>query len=321
MEPISPRALFAIALRHLGEKPKRVGPKRVVEFLQTSTSIPEDAQQFAECSRADLENARKAWGDALEVLEECGKHGITALALGDPHYPRRLEVLQENLTPFPSGYCPILYVKGQTKGLNAERAAAIIGTKTPSEFGRKKAREFGSALATEGVTIVSGLALGCDTEGHWGCIEARGCGVAVMAHGLDSVYPKANTDLAEALIAGGGCLISEYAPGTPPNKRWFWFRDRIQAGLSQLVIVIETPEWDGTMITADYAQKQEKTLACVTHPTGCADHLQIKGNSMLLKSGAAVGVSQPVDALRLLSKEKDVGNGNGGYAKSQLPIL
>jgi len=317
MKPISSRALFAIGLRRLGEK-----PKRVVEILQAGSSLPEDVQQFVECSRGDPEKAREAWGYALDVLEECGRHGITALALGDPHYPRRLEVLQENLSPLLSGYCPVLYFKGEANGLNAERAAAIIGTKAPSEFGRKKAREFGSALAAEGVTIVSGLALGCDTEGHWGCLDSRGCGVAVMAHGLDFIYPKANTDLADALIESGGCLISEYAPGTPPYRQSFGFRDRIQAGLSQMVIVIETPERDGTMITANFAQKQEKTLACVTHPASFADHQQIKGNSKLLNSGVAVGVSQPVDALRLLRiEEKGVGNGNGRYAKPQLHML
>jgi len=317
MKPISPRALFAIGLRRLGKK-----PKQVVEILQAGFPVPEDAQQFAGCLRSDPEKAHEAWDYALGVLEECGRHGVTALALGDPHYPRRLEILQENLSPLLSGYCPVLYFKGEANGLNAERAVAIIGTKAPSEFGRKKAREFGSALAAEGVTIVSGLALGCDTEGHWGCIEARGCGVAVMAHGLDRVYPKANTDLADALIESGGCLVSEYAPGTPPYRQSFGFRDRIQAGLSQMVIVIETPERDGTMITANFAQKQEKTLACITHPDGFADHQQIKGNSKLLKSGVAVGVSQPVDALRLLRiEEKSTSNENGRYAKSQFPML
>lgn len=313
MKPIYPRALFAIGLRRLGKK-----PKQVVEILQAGFPAPEDAQQFAECFCSDPEKARGAWGYALDVLEECDRHGITALALGDPHYPRRLEVLQENLSPLLSGYCPILYFKGEASGLNAERAAAIIGTKEPSEFGREKAREFGSALAAEGVTIVSGLALGCDTEGHWGCIDAGGCGVAVLAHGLDFVYPKANADLADALMASGGCLVSEYAPGTPPYRQSFGFRDRIQAGLSQMVIVVETPERDGTMITANFARKQGKTLACITHPIHCADQQHIKGNSMLLEWGA-VGVERPVEALRFLGNP--AGHGNGGHTKPQLSML
>ncbi|MDD9824499.1 MAG: DNA-processing protein DprA [Gammaproteobacteria bacterium] len=310
------RVQFAIGLRRLGEK-----PKRVVEILQSGNSLPGDERQFADFSRCGSDKARAAWDYASGVLEKCGRHGITALALGDSLYPRRLEALQENLSPVLGGYCPILYCKGEAGGLNADSAAAIVGTKEPSEFGRRRAREFGRVLATEGAVIVSGLALGCDTEGHRGCLEAKGCGVAVMAHGLDRVYPKANTDLAEALIAGGGCLVSEYAPGTPPYRQSFGFRDRIQAGLSQLVIVVETPEWDGTMITAKFARKQGKILACVAHPLHCVNHQPPKGNSLLLEQGA-ISLECPADAMSLLRFEEKGGReAHYGHGRTQLSIF
>lgn len=277
------RSKTAIALRELGTTPKK--PKEVVALLQ-GRKIPTSFQEFADFSYAHVAESRVAWDKAEEILNKCEDGGITAIALGDPLYPRRLKELQIGSQYSLCGFCPILFCKGSTAGLNAANTVAVVGTRTPTERGGEMARLIGRALAEKDVAVVSGLALGCDTEGHLGCLEAGGIGIAVLAHGLDQIYPKANTELAERLINGGGCLVSEYRPGIHPDRRKFAYRDRIQSGLSDAILVVETPEKDGTMQTADFAKRQGKALACVVYPATLMRLPQPAGNDLLLKKGA-----------------------------------
>ena len=330
----SNRAQFALALRKLSEM-----PKAVVEALR-STDPPDDRNQFMEflerhdsghmmarrmptIGAVELRTAAEAWDEAERTLEVCDKHGVVALAFGDPDFPKRLTALQIGGTKNDAslgGYCPILYCKGTVLALNSDRAVAIVGTREPTKFGRDKARAFGHGLADEGIVIVSGLARGCDTEAHRGCIDAKGVGVAVMAHGLDRVYPAENSDLADRLIASGGCLVSEYLPGTPPSRRSFGLRDRIQAGLSDFIIVIETPAQDGTMITVNFARKQHRRVGCLSHPERFASSAQVTGNSQLLsnKKDLAMPLRGPQDALRALRNE--IGETRNRAPSGRLPF-
>ena len=190
--------------------------------------------------------------------------------------------------------------------LNLDRAVAIIGTREPTSFGRRQAREFGRELGAEGIAIVSGLARGCDTEAHVGCVDdASGIGVAVMAHGLDRVYPPENESLAERLIDRRGCLVSEYPPGVPPTRRAFGFRDRIQAALADLIVVIETPAEDGTMLTVGFARKQRRRIACLSHPQSLSNRTRVAGNEQLLAGRGATPLSDPHDALEAIPSADD----------------
>ena len=227
---------------------------------------------------------------------------ITAVTIGDPEYPDRLAALQRRRggANGPLGPdCPILYCRGSVAALNAARSAAVIGTREPTAYGRQQARAFGRDLAAAGYVIVSGLARGCDTAAHRGCVEAGGASVAVLAHGLDTIYPPENAGLADELIRHGGCLVSEYPPGTPPERRAFALRDRIQSALAHLVIVIETPGDDGTMITVDFARRQSRPIGCLVHSPERADVPQAAGNALLL-SGGALPFRTPQDALSAL---------------------
>ncbi len=274
-------------------------PKRVVELLR-SRVLPESVQEFIDFSDLNEKDAHGAWREAKAILDRCATHGITAMAIGDSSYPKRLEELQYDSKYRLCGFCPILYCKGNPDGLNAASTAAIVGTRDPTEHGRKTARRVGVALAKRGVAVVSGLALGCDTEAHLGCLEAKGIGVAVLAHGLDHIYPKANMELAERLVDGGGCLVSEYPPGTPPDRRRFAYRDRIQSGLADTIIVVETPEKDGTMHTANYADKQGRALACVIPKDPAMDGPKTAGNRLLLKEKRANKVSDAGEAVQFV---------------------
>lgn len=167
----------------------------------------------------------------------------------DPDYPR---LLQEIPTP-----PPLLYYRGvadpqETQGITP--TVGIVGTRHPTEYGRRWSRKISSILAKSGFTIVSGLAAGIDTEAHSACLEAGGRTIAVFGNGVDIVYPRENKGLAEQVVKQG-LAVSEYPAGTKPNARHFPQRNRIIAGLSRAVLIMEAPERSGALITADIANE------------------------------------------------------------------
>ena len=167
----------------------------------------------------------------------------------DSDYPRLLLEI-----PSPP---PVLYYRGnvdvkENQGITP--TVAIVGTRSPSEYGRKWTRKFSAALAKNGFTVVSGLAVGIDTEAHTACLEAGGRTFAVLGTGVDIVYPKQNERLCDRILQQG-LAISEYPAGTQPNKTNFPRRNRIIAGLSRATIVIEAPHKSGALITAYQANE------------------------------------------------------------------
>ncbi|WP_425467320.1 DNA-processing protein DprA [Rubellimicrobium roseum] len=197
----------------------------------------------------------------------------------DEGYPHRLRGIGD-----PPA---VLFVKGDPTGLDAPRSLAVVGTREPTEFGSEVARRSGQSAAQAGFAIVSGLAHGCDTFGHEGCLEGNGVGVAVMAHGLDRIYPVSSRDLSVRLLETGGCLVSEYPLGMTPVRAAFAERDRIQSGLSDGVLVIETDEKGGTMHTVRFALEQQRSLACISHPNKWLSFEKTRGNQKLIKEGRA----------------------------------
>lgn len=223
------------------------------------------------------------WNDCCEQLMTCHHEGIRFVTFLDDAYPRRLRGMH--------GAPAIIFVKGDIRSLHEQAAVAIVGTREPTDFAVRQARQSGRIAATRGVAVVSGLALGCDTLAHEGCLDGQGAGVAVMAHGLDMVYPAANRSLATRLIESGGCLVSEHPPRTKPTRWAFAHRNRLQSGLSDGVLVIETPVSDGTMHTVKFARKQRRRIACMTHPPNLVQSPQAQGNLKLLDAGWAEAIA------------------------------
>jgi DNA processing protein len=137
---------------------------------------------------------------------------------------------------------------------------ACVGTRQPSAFGETAARGISRFLAGHGWSIVSGLAVGVDTLCHEAALEAGGHTVAVLANGLDSVYPRQNIGLAERILAAGGALLSEQPPGTPALPKHLFRRNRIQSGMSAATVVMQTDFVGGTMHTARYTLLQDRLL-------------------------------------------------------------
>jgi DNA processing protein len=174
------------------------------------------------------------------------RHGIRLVCLGERSYPGSLLALRS-----PP---PLLYLSGRLKSAD-RRAVAVVGTRSPTASGARLARQFARALAREGWTVVSGLALGIDAAAHEGALESGGRTIAVVGCGLRRVYPPENEGLA-ARVARQGCLVSEIPAESRVCRGSLLARDRIQAGLCAATVVVQGQENCGSMVTAKHA------LAC-----------------------------------------------------------
>ena len=181
--------------------------------------------------------------------------------------------------------CPEkLFVQGQERLLTYEREnIAIIGTREPTKEAEKVAYSSAAMIAQKGYNIVSGMAKGCDTSAHEGCLDVEGKTIAVLAHGLDFIQKK-ETSLASRICASQGALVTEYQNDKPPQKYTFIERDRIQSGLSQVVILVQSQKKSGSMHTVKFAQEQGKKL-WVYKPKGSSDSELFSGNLSLINQG------------------------------------
>ena len=238
---------------------------------------------------------RPAWSscarerDPIKVFERCTELGVRVLPHGHPDYPGGL--LDD---PHPP---PVLFARGDLSVL-AGRRVAIVGTRNATAQGRETARELGFGLAAAGVHVVSGLARGVDGHAHRGVLAAEGTGrpIAVVASGLDVVYPREHRDLWEA-AANCGLLLSEAPPGVPPEPHRFPLRNRIVAALSEVVVVVESRERGGSLITAALAVERDVPVMAVPGPVG---RRSAAGTNDLLCDGA-IPVTCADDVLTALS--------------------
>ena len=144
-----------------------------------------------------------------------------------------------------------------------QKSIAIVGSRDCSEYGKTMSQAFSYLLAKNNIVVVSGLAKGIDSAAHIGTLQAKGKTIAVIGTGIDLVYPKENKDLMEQIVEKGGTIISEYPLGTKPDKQNFPRRNRVIAGLSDGVLLIEAREKSGALITVDYALEQGKNIYVV----------------------------------------------------------
>lgn len=189
----------------------------------------------------------------------------------------------------------MLYVKGNLTG-SEKLPVAVIGARKCSDYGRRIARRFGEALASNGACVVSGMASGCDSEAAWGALSAAGTEyptVAVLGSGIDVIYPANNERLYSA-VAERGAVISEYPPGFQPRKETFPQRNRIISGMSKGVLVIEAAKRSGTGITVGFAHEQGREVFAVP---GRIDDAMCAGSNDLIKNGEAKPVFDVEDVL------------------------
>ena len=179
---------------------------------------------------------------------------------------------------------PELRVRGRWPPSEGPRAA-IVGSRRPSPYGEAVAEQLALDLARAGVVVVSGLALGVDAAAHRGALNAGGVTVAVMGTGVDVIYPSAHSVLAEAIVSGGGALVSQFADGTAPRRHNFPARNYTMAALADVVVVVEAGEGSGALITAEAALDLHKEVMAV--PGSVFSPLSV-GTHGLIRDGAGL---------------------------------
>ncbi len=271
-----------------------IGPQTIKKLL----SVFGSAGAVFEASRQELEKTAiggkrvdgilrfSGWEDVRRMLDRAQSSGMKVLTMEEAEYPEPLK----NISDCP----PVLYVKGEI--LKEDKyALGIVGTRTPTYYGVVQAENMAAGLARKGFTIVSGLARGIDSAAHKGALKAGGRSIAVMGSGLDVPYPPENHVLMRNL-ASSGAVVSEFPPGTEPNKDNFPRRNRIISGLSLGVLVVEAGKGSGSLITANYALDQGKEVFSIP---GNISSAVSRGTNELIKSGAKVvtGIDDVIEEL------------------------
>jgi len=189
-----------------------------------------------------------AAGNRTKLLDDVTRSGLRVVARGDAEYPARL--VQIEIPP------PALFVRGSLASLTARHVVAVVGTRRPSPAGRRIASRIATALARAGATVVSGLAVGIDGAAHAACVTDQVPTVAFIGGGHARLFPRAHDRLADAIVEGGGAVVSEYAPNVAPSKGTFPQRNRLISGSADAVVVVEAGARSGALVTASWALEQ-----------------------------------------------------------------
>ena len=248
------------------------------------------------------------WSQVAAIKQRTQDVGGEIISLDDPRYPENLARIVD-----PP---PVLFLKGLAEHLHSP-AIAVVGARQASELGRRFAFSLSSRLAAQGLAVISGLALGVDGAAHEGSLRGGGPTVAVLGTGLDIVYPAAHRHLSGKIVENGA-LLTEFPPGTGPDKHHFPRRNRLVSGLSQGVVVVEAGERSGSLITARLALEQGREVFAVPGPPGMPGS---RGVNRLLKDGAQLleSVEDIFSALPWLSTDEEAGSVPGVLSKR--PVL
>lgn len=296
---------------------KGFGPKSILKIAEGAEGIetPKDLYRYISTLQdkksrdITLEQILSNYEEVLCLIEQSKDEGIGMIGYYDPHFPTILHsCVDENGKLAP----PILlYYRGNLDILKLP-GVAIIGTREPTPNGVKAGKYFSENFAKRSFNIVSGLAIGCDTSAHEGALLGGGTTTAFLAHGLDwaSMYPEENVELAKQIVSAGGLLLSEYSIEEKINRYQLIARDRLQAGLANGTIVIQTGKKGGTMHAVNATVMAKKPLFAVEF-TKDEDlrNEKVQGNLMLLKESKANPInSKNIDGVieALLTKHKDI---------------
>lgn len=264
-----------------------IGNRTIHKLIQMSGSARElyfwKEAQFAlvpkltKIQQESILESKKNWN--LEKQDEkLQESGVSFYCIENEDFPEKIR----NIYDAPYSF----YCKGRLPSPN-KKTVAIVGARRCSEYGRAVALELGEKLANANVGVVSGMALGIDSFGHWGAIRGGGNTYAVLGCGVDVCYPASNRTLYGKILENGG-IISEYPIGTQPVAKLFPARNRLISAFSDATIVVEARRKSGSLITADFALEQGKDIFAV--PGGIYDDLSLGCND-LIRQGAGIVTS------------------------------
>lgn len=244
------------------------------ELFQATQGEMSALPGLSERERKALE--RRELDQAAQIIERCAQEGVDILTLRDPAYPERLAAIPD--AP------PVLYLRGRLPAVDLEPLIAVVGTRSCTPYGEKMAAKLSYGIASAGGIVVTGLAAGVDAVAAHAALRAGGRVVGVLGCPINQVYPRQHAAL-YADVAAAGALLSEYPPDAVCGADCFPARNRIMAGLSLGVLVVEAPARSGALITAHRALDYGRDVFAVP---GNADAYASRGCLRLLKEGAAL---------------------------------
>jgi DNA processing protein len=197
-----------------------------------------------------------------EIVADVHRLGLRVVAIEDADYPARLRTIE--IPP------PILFVRGDLRAFAAETSIAIVGTRRPTDQGRRIASRIAASVARAGALVVSGLAVGVDGAAHAAAVNETVPTIAFIGSGHARLFPAVHDRLADAIVDGGGAVASEYAPQTRPSQGTFPRRNRLISGASDAVVVIEAGARSGALLTASWALEQGRECFLVPGPIDAA---------------------------------------------------
>jgi DNA processing protein len=271
-----------------------VGPVAVHKMLESGAADLADLRTLPPRIANSLANASErnaAFEYADKQFDWAESDGVTIISRADRLYPSLL-------AKHPDAPA-ILFAKGNLEALTLP-SVGIIGTREPTAHGVIATKRMTAAFVQERFAIVSGLALGCDAFAHEECVSLDAPGVAVLAHGLQTIAPKRNAKLADALLAAGGLLVSEFAFGVEPQPRLFVQRDKTQALLSQAIIMMQSDLKGGSLHASRAALKYGRVLI-VPYPT----MLDISNNEPKIQANLVLADSPSEQKLELLGCSRE----------------
>lgn len=217
---------------------------------------------------------------------------VTKINREDKEFPERLLAIKK---------CPsVIYAIGDINLLNSKYTVGIVGSRNRTEYGIRVTNEFSEKLSQKGLCVISGMAVGIDGIAHNSAINEIGKTIAVLGGGFNHIFPTENEWLFHKILKNGGCIISEYPPGELPDKNNFPVRNRIIAGLSDAILVIEAEHRSGSSITAKYANEQGKTVYAI--PSNIYSYAGV-GTNRLIQEGAIL-VTKPEQIIADIVKSK-----------------
>lgn len=256
----------------------------------------------------DLMLSRSFLEEAKAVHRTCQQHEITIISYLDKAYPVMLKELYD---------APLILYKRGKADLNAQPGIALVGTRKATDQGKATAEQFAQAFVNVGINVVSGLAYGIDFAAHKATLKAGGITTAVLAHGLDTIYPAVHASKAKAILEKGA-WISEYPPGSKIDPGNFPARNRIIAGLCKATIVVEAANKGGALITGRFAFDQNREVYAIP---GRLDDPYAEGCNALIRDQIAKLVTSPEEVLQDLGLEQHEKLARGSQLEIELPAV
>ena len=240
----------------------------------------------------DLSDFDSAFNSFEREIEFAEKENIQLVGFDDDNYPLEYK----NLIEPPC----ILFIKGNVSKLKEKNKLAIIGSRDATDYTKSISKKIGNVANENNVIVVSGLAKGCDEYAHKGSLKNGGT-IAILPSGLKNIYPSTNKALANDIIDNGGCLVTEYFYGVPAAKYNFVARDRLQSGLSKVVVLVESKIDGGSMKTINFAKEQNVKIYCWKHDEKFFDLHKCSGNHKLLQTPGIESLENGEDCLRMIN--------------------